>query len=71
MWRVAISSYEDHCNCGNLPTNVCCVKCQNIYVGETDVRDYDDITVGFYDSYELACEAAESIIKVNPDSEGI
>ena len=70
-WRVAMNHSDSRCACGNLPSNVCCTQCQHIYVGETERRAYDDITVGYYSSYELACEAAEAIIKVNPDSEDI
>ena len=66
MWRVAMNQHEHGCECGVLPSDICCTKCQNVYVGETDVREYDDVTIGYYPSYELACEAAEAVIRINP-----
>ena len=69
LWRVAMNRHNYDCSCGVLPSDICCTECQHVYVGKTDVREYDDITIGYYSSYELACEAAEAVIRINPNTE--
>lgn len=67
MFRVAISNPVNscHCNSENFPLGAACNHCQDVYIGEAEVRDYLDHTVGYYRTYVEACEAAEHIIIIN------
>ena len=63
-YRVAISSPNSRCQCSknfNSKRFDYCTHCQHPYMGLVERREYADITVGYYPTYEAAKQVHDNL----------